>query len=333
MKNWWLKFGCFLTGYNFEIVMNSSEVSAKTVKRYTSAMIIVCALWALIGFTFTQRYLKAGAFGSAIGSLVMCIVIIQIERQIILSIHRNNYLFAFRCVIAVMMALLGSIILDQVIFAQDIDQEKIALIDQKVNKVYPVKSAELKTQIKELDTTIDSKEQERRALISDVSANPTIKIVTNNTSSVPVSSITTDTEKRTTTQIKMIKASSSSMSSIRNPKMDLIDPLDKQIAYLRAQKTQKDDKLLLLRPQLEAEITSKVGFLDELNIMVVILTESAAALVVYVIIFLFLFGLEMFILVSKWGDKIMTDYDETILHQMNFQLYKLRLLSKSNSEK
>jgi len=332
MQNWWLKFGCFLTGYNYNIVMNSSEVSSKTVKRYTSAMIIVCSLWALIGFTFTERYLKAGMLGSLVGSLVMCIVIVQIERQIILSIHRNNYLFAFRCVIAVMMALLGSIILDQVIFKQDIEQEKIGLIDQKVNKVYPVKSEELKTQIKELDTSINAKEAERRGLIADVSMNPTIKIVTAQTSSVPVSSTTTDTMKRTTTQIKMMKATSSSISSIKNPKMDLIDPLDKQLAYLRQQKTQKDERLLLLRPQLEAEITSKVGFLDELNIMVVILKESTAALVVYTIIFLFLFGLEMFILVSKWGDKVMTDYDETILHQMNFQLYKLKLLSKNNPE-
>jgi hypothetical protein len=37
MNNWWLKFGCFLTGYNYNILDASSEISAKAVKRYTSA--------------------------------------------------------------------------------------------------------------------------------------------------------------------------------------------------------------------------------------------------------------------------------------------------------
>lgn len=80
MRNWWLRFGCFLTGYNYGIVKMSSEITAKTVKRYTSAMIIICILWSFIGYTFTDRYLKAGPWGAFLGAVVMVIIIIQVER-------------------------------------------------------------------------------------------------------------------------------------------------------------------------------------------------------------------------------------------------------------
>ena len=69
MKNWWIRFGCFLTGYNYNIVRNSSEVAAKALKRYTSAMVIVCILWAFIGYVFTDRYLHGGKWGSIAGSI------------------------------------------------------------------------------------------------------------------------------------------------------------------------------------------------------------------------------------------------------------------------
>lgn len=68
MKNWWIKFGCFLTGYNYGIVRSSSEVSSKAVKKYTSAMLIVCILWSFVGFMFTQRYLRGNSWGSVVGA-------------------------------------------------------------------------------------------------------------------------------------------------------------------------------------------------------------------------------------------------------------------------
>jgi hypothetical protein len=57
MKDLWLKLGCFLTGYNYDILKTCSEVAAKSVKRYTAAMFIICIIWAFVGYTFTQRYL------------------------------------------------------------------------------------------------------------------------------------------------------------------------------------------------------------------------------------------------------------------------------------
>jgi hypothetical protein len=116
MKDFWLKLGCYITGYNYTIIKNSSEASAKTVKKYLSAILIVSILWGFIGYTFAQRYLHASVFMALTVSLVMVIIVIQIERQIILSVGKNRLVPLFRILIGIVMAVIGSVIIDQIIF-------------------------------------------------------------------------------------------------------------------------------------------------------------------------------------------------------------------------
>jgi hypothetical protein len=122
MKDFWVRLGCFMTGYNYMIVRNSSEATAKAVKKYLSALLIVCTLWGFVGYAFTRRYLHGEWYISLIGALIMVLMVIQIERQIILSIGRNRMAYAFRVLIGIVMAVLGSVILDQIIFKDDVNK-------------------------------------------------------------------------------------------------------------------------------------------------------------------------------------------------------------------
>lgn len=38
---WWIKFGCFLTGWNSSILSQCSEASFKHLKKYTAALLIL----------------------------------------------------------------------------------------------------------------------------------------------------------------------------------------------------------------------------------------------------------------------------------------------------
>src|SRR5690349_11686814 len=96
MRDKWLRVGCFLIGYNFPIVRGSSELSIKRVIKYTSALFIVCILWAFIGFAFTSRYLDGRWYTSFFGMIVMVFLVVQIERQVILSSRHNRSLHFFR---------------------------------------------------------------------------------------------------------------------------------------------------------------------------------------------------------------------------------------------
>ena len=154
MKNWWIKFGCFLIGYNYNIVKSSSEVTSKSVKRYTSAVLIVALVWAFVGFAFTQRYLHGNMLMSLSGATIAVFMIVQIERQIILAVDPSKWLYFSRLLLALMMSIIGAVIIDQIIFKNDIELAQIDLIDNKVNARHPIKSKELKFQIAQLDTCL-----------------------------------------------------------------------------------------------------------------------------------------------------------------------------------
>ncbi|HLN72683.1 MAG TPA: DUF4407 domain-containing protein [Prolixibacteraceae bacterium] len=101
MKDLWVRLGCFMTGYNYSIVRNSSEATSKAVKKYLSALLIVCTLWGFVGYAFTRRYLHGNEYVSLVGALIMMLMVIQIERQIILSIGRNRMAYAFRILVSI----------------------------------------------------------------------------------------------------------------------------------------------------------------------------------------------------------------------------------------
>ena len=86
-------------------------------------------------------------------------------------------------------------------------------------------------------------------------------------------------------------------------------------------------ELLNVRPRLEAEVSKKVGFLDELKVMVGLISNSGVALGIWLLWFLFLLFIELLVLFSKVGDKA-NDYERTVLHHMNIQLKKLDVLEK-----
>lgn len=310
----WLKIGCFLTGYNYVILQGCSESSIKRVLRYTSAMLIICILWAFIGYTFTSRYLKTPWLLSITGAIVMVIIVIQIERQVILSNKTNKAPLIFRAVIALLMGIIGSILIDQMLFKEDIEQQKTLMMGEKVNKVLPDRARELKDQIKEIDSVLAAKEQESKLLSDEIEKRPMISVYTENREHFRTRE-GKDSTKRTV-----------AITKTPNPKMELLKQVDLKNAGLRKDKNKKDSLMLTLRPIVEAELKQNVGFLDELELMWSLLTNSYVALITWIIWFVLLLGLECFILVSKWNEPEV-DYDEVVRQQMELHLRRLRLLT------
>ena len=56
----------------------------------------------------------------------MIIIVIQIERQIILSVGKNVLVPVFRIILGIVMAIIGSVIIDQIIFREDVEKGKIS---------------------------------------------------------------------------------------------------------------------------------------------------------------------------------------------------------------
>lgn len=311
--------------------MASSEMTKKTVKRNTSALLIVCIIWGFVGFTFTQRYIRTELTGAFFGAFIACVIVIQIERQIILAGSKNTWLLVFRGFIAILMALIGSLIIDQIIFKEDIEKKKITMLEKEVRSIYSTKSEDLKLQTHDLDSNLTAKVLERKMLLDDIILNPMIKVTDVQKRAIPLSTTTTDSTNNRTTQTKLVSTTELLTTSRENPKNALLAPIDQQILDMQRQKIEKEKALLSLRETVEKDLNSKVGFLDEINVMLEIMRTSSAAIYIWVTWLLFLLGLECFILTSKIGGQS-DDYDETVLHQMKLQKQKLILLSKYGND-
>lgn len=322
----WLKIGCFMTGYNYGIIKSSSEASAKSVKKYLSALLIICIIWGFIGFVFSQRYIRASNLGSSIVALVMVIIVIQIERQIILTTGKSSKALFFRSLIAVVMAVVGSIIIDQIIFKEDVEKMKVSKVQEDVNKVLLSKTAQLDSEIKTLDSLIRKKETERVDLIEEITRKPFVKGSTSERKNHIIKKV----DRHGVSHDSIITRTDLTLTDIANPKVAFVAMVDQQITDLRAQVSEKQKSRITIRQDLEKELKAKTGFLDELKILIAILTSHWIALGVWILIFIFFLSLELFVLVIKFGDA-RNDYEKTILHQMDMKIKMIDELANQYS--
>lgn len=320
MKDFLLKIACFLTGHNYSLVKHSSENSVRAVKKYFSALLIIILVWAFIGYSFTQRYLHGDVLTSVIGALVMCFLIIQIERQIMLTRSVSAWATGFRIFIGIIMAIIGSFILDQIMFKDDIEKHKAENIQLWVKEASKIKREDLDVQIGNLEKSIDKKEQEKAVILQEVTLKPTI------------SSPSSSTIYSKDTSGRMVESGRTVVSSsLPNPKMELIPQVDQQISDLRKIKVEKENEILNIQKLTEQDLLAKVGFLDELKMMHNILASSFIGLFVWILFFLFFLAIELFVLVSKLTDAE-NDYDRLVDHQMGVRFEMLGGLKKETSQ-
>lgn len=315
-----IKLGCFLTGYNYNILKNCSEASIKCVKKYLSAILIISLLWGFIGYVFTERYLHGDVTWCIAGSLIMVFVVIEIERQIILTIKKNNVAALFRTIIGILMAILGSVILDQIIFKVDIENHNRENIEAETNRLTDLRTKQLQGEIIRKDSAIAAKERERRNTIANLQSRPLI--------SAPSSVV--QYEKDSVTGKMVAIRNTVTKNSVQNPEAELIPQIQSQIKNLMDQRTELENRAYNERDSVKVEVESNVGFLDELDVLFAVIGSSWKPMAVWIMIFLFFLSLELFVLATKFFGDSENDYDRIIMHQLEFRIIMIEKLAQKN---
>jgi hypothetical protein len=316
MSKLWLKFGCFLIGYKYKLLENCTTGSEKAVIKYTSAVLLVCLIWGFIGYSFTHHYLHGGVIESIFSVIVMVFVVIQIERQIILTIGKNNRVLWLRGFLAVSMAFIGSIIIDQIIFSEDVAREQVSKIEDKVNEILPKKIVKLNGQIDERDSIIKIKEDEILKVEERVRKQQFV--------SVPTSVI--KYVKDTITGVLKQNGIITTWNSTQNPEVEFIPQIQAQIDTLRKQKSKLESKFLTIRESTKDDLEKHPSFFDELNILFTIIFNSKITALLYIALWLALFIIELLVLFSKLSDS-KNDYEKIVEHQMNIRNKQLEALN------
>lgn len=327
--NPWIRFGCFLTGYNPALVSQASEATAKAVKRYTSALLIISILWGLIGYIFAEKYLGLGFEGALVSALVAVVVIIQVERQIILQIRPSGLLKSARLSLALVMSFLGAVITDQILFADDIAIQREREIGSEVAEIVETRSQLLDKELTRLQAGYDSLDVSRKELLEELSANPFVTLVNYTTTVELKETLEYDSVSKAMVKVtRPIKLRTPSTESVQNPKWEIANALQENQNAILAKMDTISERKLNLASQVEAELKSRSGFLTELEALHALLWERPVSFGVWVLFFLFFLALELLVLVSKAGSDE-TDYEVMVMHQQTIRKRGLADLAKS----
>ena len=292
--NWWIKLGCKLTGWSSSVLSQCSEASKTQLSKYTSALLILMIVWSITGFCFAQRYIGLPIWGCILVSLVFVTIVVMIERQILLALHPTKKLATFRLVIAIIMAIVGSSIFDQTMFGKDIDKQMADTIELQTVDLTQKRVSNIDSKLVAFQIEKDSLNKVNSELQADVNAHPWIiqKSVTNSQDRLVVNG-----------KIKVVNNPSVTTNQVANPKQMVIAANNEKIKQIVLQENDLNKKKLTVEEDTRKECQANVGFLEELEAMVSIVTTRTVAGIFYVIFFLLLMSLELFVVTSKMGDE------------------------------
>lgn len=325
MKNFGTKLSCLLIGWNYRILCECSEASRKALHRYVGAVLLLMMIWAFIGFSMATRYFGLDVVGAAITACVFALVILLIERQIILIVGKNNFITAFRFLLAMCMAIIGATVIDQTIFAKDIEAQLSEVIEQRTDNQLQYRKKILDDKFISYSKELDSLEMLSAQLVSDINRRPVVRTVISNL----VATGQVDSLNRP------IMAREFRQENVPNPKIEQLERVNKRMESLRIEMNATTDDIQTLRDNLIAENKANIGLLTELDITFSdkVIFSSWASSLFYFVVFIFFLAIELLVVSGKWSNKSKCDYEALVETRQDAVIREVcSLVSKPHDE-
>ena len=151
-----LKFYSHLVGENPEFTKTFQESSKKKIIVNANLLMVPVLLWLVNGFLLSKEIFENSFAVSLFVGLFLGLIIFLIERSIIM-VKSNRYITLLRIILGFIIATLGSVTLDEVLFKNDIDnivndmkREKIEFRKNKIDSSY---NREIQLQRVKVDST------------------------------------------------------------------------------------------------------------------------------------------------------------------------------------
>ena len=312
--------GCFLIGWNKNILRECGEASFRQFRKLLSAICIMMVLWGTIGYCFADRYINIESFALKLGvSLAFMFIVLCVERVIILTVGKARLMSLMRVLLALCMAILGSCIFDQIIFRNDIQQTIMEHREDVIKETIIKRMSVFESDERRISHEMDSLNNASIMLGEELQKRPTIKSVNVSTQEQVVGVDEYGNPKR-------VKNRTTEVVNIVNPLAEQLKANNDQIAVYQDQLEQirKDKKELA--DKVTIEVSSRpLGFIEELEATLEVVSNSWISLAFYVILFCFLTFLELFVLTIKMGEN-KCDYELIVEHQLSL---KKNLMAKT----
>lgn len=302
--------GCFLIGWDKNILKECGEASYRQYRKLLSAICIMMVLWGTIGYCFAERYINIESFVLKVCvSMVFMLIVLCVERVIILTVGKARLMSFMRVLLALCMAILGSCIFDQIIFRNDIQQtiqeNRENVITETVKKRLSIYESDILRITNEMDslskaTLVLNEELQKRPIIRGTNVSTQEQVIGLDENGKP----------------KKVKTQTVNSVTMANPLAEQLKANNEQIQIYANQLEQlrQDKKNVADAVRLEVEGRTP-GFIEELEATLNVVSNSPISLAFYIVLFCFLTFLELFVLTIKMGEN-KCDYELVVENQL-----------------
>lgn len=302
--------GCFLIGWNRNILNECGEASYRQYRKLLSAICIMMVLWGTIGYCFADRYINIESCALKICvSIVFMFIVLCVERVIILTVGKARLMSIMRVLLALCMAVLGSCIFDQIIFRNDIHQAIQEHREDVISATITKRLAIYDSDIQRITQEMDSLSKATIALNEELQQRPVIKGTNVSTQEQVVGVDEKGNPKKVRTQTVNTVTLANPLAEQLRANNDQIQIYSAQLEQLRLDKKEVAEKVREEMSQRAA------GFIEELEATLKVVSQSKVSLAFYIILFCFLTFLELFVLTIKMGEN-KCDYELIVENQL-----------------
>ena len=322
MKNF-TNIGCFLIGWNKDILKDCGEASYRQYRKLLSAISIMMIMWGTIGYCFADRYINIESFALKVCiSVAFMFIILCIERVIILNVGKARMMATMRFSMAICMAILGSCIFDQIILRNDIQQTIQENREDIIKKTVLKRMSIFENDERRISHEIDSLNNATIALGEELMKRPSIKSV-NVLTAEQVAGVDENGNP------KKVKVRNTEVVNIPNPLTEQLKSNNSQIEIYQNQLEQLRQDKKNIAEKVTKEISVRpLGFIEELEATLSVVSNSWISLTFYIVLFLFLTFMELFVLTIKMGEN-KCDYELVVESQLNLKKNLMKQTTES----
>lgn len=278
-----LKYYSILIGENPRYTALFQPASKRKIALYANCLMIPVILWFINSYLLVNHVLQGNILVAILTGLIAAFIIFLIERAIIMS-NGSRPIFWFRIILGFIVASLGSISFDEVIFKHDIDnkiaQYKKAEGDSAAHQV----EAEYQNQIAMQQSIVNQKASEWKESLQDAKDE---------------ADGTGGSRQKLVGKITLLK-----MNVAEKQEADYNSENNKLVALT----SNMDSLKVLAKAKAEAEFNGN-ALLLRIRAMFDLLGEDGFMLSIYILFTAFLFCLEFLVVLIKIGSKNSVDED------------------------
>lgn len=296
-----LKIYSIIIGENPNYTALFQPSSKRKIALYANCLIVPVILWFINGYLLVKNVLEGSAFMAILTAFIAAFIIFLIERAIIMS-NGSKPIFWFRIILGFIVATLGSISMDEVIFKHDIDNQVATYKQIEIDKAISNVETNFHNQIAAQQSIVNQKAFEWNQSLKDAKEEADGR----------GGSGQKGVDKIATLKIRIAEKQEADYNAENNKLASLISSLDKakEDAQVKAE-ADFNGNALLLRIRAMFDLIAKDNFM----------------LGVYILFTLFLFCLEFLVVLIKIGSKYSIDEE---LEQAREKLLRVKTIKTLN---